>query len=143
VLGLLVAGLGIGLGTRAMAFFLAQGAVAFLLLELINYVEHYGLQRRMLGSGRYERVGSAHSWNASNRLTNWYLFNLQRHADHHIAASRPYWFLRHSPDSPQLPAGYATMCLVALLPPLWRRIMDPRVAALAAAHACTEEDQQT
>jgi alkane 1-monooxygenase len=115
-------------GIAGTAFFFAQAAVAVVLLEIINYVEHYGLERRLLDSGRFERVGPQHSWNASHRLTNWYLFNLQRHADHHGFANRPYWLLRHVPDSPQLPAGYATMCLLALVPPLWRQVMDPRVA---------------
>ncbi|MDX1583495.1 MAG: alkane 1-monooxygenase [Thermoanaerobaculia bacterium] len=114
-------------GWRGLLFYVGQGLVAILLLEIINYIEHYGLERRRLDSGRWERVGPRHSWNASQRLTNWYLFNLQRHADHHEYASRPYWLLRHVPESPQLPAGYATMSLTALVPPLWRRIMDPRV----------------
>lgn len=129
ILGLLLAAIWAVAGAAALAFFLAQSLVAVLLLEVINYVEHYGLERRLLPSGRYERVTPRHSWNASHRLTNRYLFNLQRHADHHDVASRPYWLLRHLPDSPQLPAGYATMCLLALVPPLWRRVMDSRVAA--------------
>jgi alkane 1-monooxygenase len=126
--------LGFGFGFAAAVFFVAQGVVAFVLLEIINYVEHYGLERRLLDSGRYERVTPQHSWNAAHRLTNWYLFNLQRHADHHDVASRPYWLLRHIPDSPQLPAGYATMALLALVPPLWRRVMDPRVEAWRQAN---------
>lgn len=127
VLAAVVAGLWIGLGAAAAVFFLAQSLVAVVLLEIINYVEHYGLERRLLPSGRYERVTPRHSWNAAHRLTNWYLFNLQRHADHHDVASRPYWLLRHVEDSPQLPAGYATMCLLAIVPPLWRAVMDPKV----------------
>jgi alkane 1-monooxygenase len=127
VLAAVVVATGLVGGVRGVAFFAAQAAVAVILLEIINYVEHYGLERRLLTTGRFERVSSQHSWNAAHRLTNWYLFNLQRHADHHNAASRPYWLLRHIPDSPQLPAGYASMCLLALLPPLWRRVMDPRV----------------
>ncbi len=132
VLTLVLAAIWIILGAVGVAFFLVQALVAVVLLEVINYVEHYGLERRLLPSGRYERVTPRHSWNAAHRLTNWYLFNLQRHADHHDVASRPYWLLRHVPDSPQLPAGYATMCLLALVPPLWRRVMDPRVAAWRA-----------
>ena len=114
-------------GTAGLVLFVTQGVVAVLLLETINYVEHYGLRRARLPDGRYERVQPRHSWNASQRLTNWFLFNLQRHSDHHYLASRPYWALRHYPEVPQLPFGYATAVLVALLPPLWRRIMDPRV----------------
>ncbi len=124
-----VVGIVLVAGATGAAFFVAQAAVAVILLEIINYVEHYGLERRRLPSGRWERVTPQHSWNAAHRLTNWYLFNLQRHADHHDVASRPYWLLRHVPDSPQLPAGYATMALLALVPPLWRRVMDHRVRA--------------
>lgn len=114
-------------GLAGLAFFLAQGLIAATTLEIINYVEHYGLQRKRLASGRYERVSHLHSWNAPQRMTNWLLFNLQRHSDHHANARRRYQVLLHHDDSPQLPAGYASMLLLALVPPLWRRIMDPRV----------------
>ncbi len=116
-------------GSRAMLFFIAQGVVAAATLEVINYVEHYGLSRREIAAGRYERVSHHHSWNAPQRYTNWLLFNLQRHSDHHETARRRYQVLRHHEDSPQLPAGYATMFVLALLPPLWRRVMDPRARA--------------
>jgi alkane 1-monooxygenase len=116
-------------GLLGVAFWAAQAVMAMVVLEVINYVEHYGLSRRELSPGRYERVKPWHSWNASHRVTNWLLFNLQRHSDHHYLASRPYYNLRHYDDVPQLPAGYATMILVSLVPPLWRSIMDPRVAA--------------
>jgi alkane 1-monooxygenase len=116
-------------GARGLAFFVAQGVVAFSLLEVVNYLEHYGLLRREVEPGHYERVRPAHSWNSGARLSNWYLFNLARHSDHHAAASRPYDRLRHHDDAPQLPAGYATMVLLALVPRLWFRVMDPRVEA--------------
>ena len=119
-------------GPRALGFFLLQGLIAAATLEVINYVEHYGLERRELAPGRYERVTHHHSWNAPQRYTNWLLFNLQRHSDHHAVARRRYQALRHHDDSPQLPAGYATMFVLALAPPLWRRLMDPR--ALACRH---------
>jgi alkane 1-monooxygenase len=125
------------LGGLAVALWAAQSVVAIVLLEVINFVEHYGLERRELAPGKYERVQPRHSWNASHRVTNWLLFNLQRHSDHHFLASRPYDVLRHYDDVPQLPAGYATMVLVALVPPLWRRIMDPRVHALREAEPAT------
>jgi alkane 1-monooxygenase len=105
------------------------GAVATFLLEVINYVEHYGLVRRQLPGGDLERVSPAHSWNAAERVSSALLFELPRHADHHANASRPYWALRHFPEAPQLPAGYSAMLLCALVPPLWRRVMDPRVLA--------------
>ncbi len=119
-------------GVAAWLFFLAQGLVAAATLEVINYVEHYGLSRRQTSAGRYERVTHLHSWNSSQRYTNWLLFNLQRHSDHHETARRRYQSLLHHHDSPQLPAGYATMFVLALVPPLWRRVMDPRARAAAS-----------
>jgi len=114
-------------GTSAVAFFFAQSVLAFTLLEVVNYLEHYGLERQPLSTGRYEKVTPAHSWNANQRLTNYLLFKLQRHADHHVHPVREYQTLRHFDESPQLPTGYAGMILLALVPPLWRRMMDPRV----------------
>ena len=119
----------VGFGSQAMWFFLAQSVVAIAFLETINYIEHYGLERRQIRPGVYERVTPLHSWNASQWLTNALLFNLQRHSDHHAFAARPYFQLRHHPEAPQLPTGYAGMALLAMVPPLWRRVMDPRVAA--------------
>ncbi len=118
-------------GAKGVALFLAQGAVAVALLEVINYLEHYGLSRRELAPGRYERVGPEHSWNSSHRISNLYLFNLARHSDHHYLASRPYEALRHWDDreAPQLPSGYAAMLMVAVVPPVWFRVMNPRVDA--------------
>lgn len=124
---LLAALLGSVFGLAAALFFLAQSAIAIVLLEVVNYVEHYGLSRRPLGDGRFERVSELHSWNASHRFSNRGLFNLQRHSDHHLEAGRPYELLRHHPRSPQLPMGYGAMVLVALVPPLWRWVMDARV----------------
>ncbi len=112
-------------GPAGAAFFLAQGVLAALLLETINYVEHYGLTRERAGD-RWETVQPRHSWNANHRVSNWWLFNLQRHADHHAHASRPYWQLRALDDGPQLPASYPAMILLALVPPLWFAVMDPR-----------------
>jgi len=117
-------------GPWGLAFFVVQGFVAVTLLEIINYVEHYGLQRKRLPNGRYERVQPCHSWNSNQVLTNRFLFNLQRHADHHAFAYRPYDHLRPWLDAPELPMGYPSMVLLALVPPLWRRVMDPRVQAL-------------
>ena len=113
-------------GAIGAAFFLIVGLAASASLEVINYVEHYGLARVQVAPGRYERVTHLHSWNASQRVSNWLLFNLQRHSDHHAHARRRYQVLDHHHDSPQLPAGYATMFLLALVPPLWWRVMNPR-----------------
>lgn len=135
VWALLALAVGLGLGAVALGVFVVQGVIAFVMLEVINYLEHYGLERQETRPGRFERVQPHHSWNSAHRLSNWYLFGLPRHSDHHYLASRPYPVLRHHADAPQLPAGYATMFLVALVPPLWRAMMDPRVAALRAVEA--------
>jgi alkane 1-monooxygenase len=129
-----LAAVGYAFGPAGLLVFLAQSAVAVLLLEAINYVEHYGLRRRLVGEERWERVEARHSWNSDHWLTGLYLFNLPRHADHHYLASRPYPVLRHLEDSPQLPAGYSTMVLVAAVPPLWHRVMDPKVQAWNERH---------
>ncbi|HVI00112.1 MAG TPA: alkane 1-monooxygenase [Enhygromyxa sp.] len=128
-LTLLVADLAVLLawGWEGLLLYLAQGVIAFCLLEAINYIEHYGLTRREIVDGRFERVQPWHSWNSAHRVSNWYLFNLARHSDHHYLASREYDRLRHHPDAPQLPTGYAGMVLLALVPPLWFLIMNPRV----------------
>lgn len=123
------------LSPLAAALFVASGAGAVLLLEVINYVEHYGLHRAEVAPGRYERVRPAHSWNSPERVTNWILLNLQRHSDHHAFAGRPYEQLRHHEDAPQLPAGYPWMMLLALVPAAWFRVMDPRVQAWERAAA--------
>lgn len=124
-------------GFTGIALFIFQAAVAILLLETINYVEHYGLARRMLPTGRYERVEPRHSWNASHRLTNYFLINLQRHSDHHKNPQRRFPVLQHfdEKDAPQLPFGYPTMVLIAMVPGLWFRVMNPRVEAWARARA--------
>jgi alkane 1-monooxygenase len=109
------------------AFFFAQAFLAFSSLEAVNYIEHYGMSRRQLPDGRFERVTHLHSWNSSHSISNFLLFHLQRHSDHHAHAARPYQVLRHFDASPQLPAGYPTMILMALLPPLWFGVMDARL----------------
>ncbi|KVR89555.1 alkane 1-monooxygenase [Burkholderia vietnamiensis] len=116
-------------GPVVIPFFVIQAAYGASLLEVVNYVEHYGLGRRKLPSGRYERCTPQHSWNSNHVVTNLFLYQLQRHADHHANPTRSYQALRHFDDSPQLPAGYATMILFAYVPPLWYRVMNPRVVA--------------
>lgn len=125
--------LGLSFGWVSGLFFLAQAWIAFSLLELINYIEHYGLVREQNDKGQYVKVQPHHSWNATERLTNFFLFNLQRHSDHHANATRRYQTLRHYEDVPQLPTGYGGMVLLALLPPVWFRIMNPRVSAVRQA----------
>jgi alkane 1-monooxygenase len=108
-------------------FLLVQSVMAILLLETVNYVEHYGIQRREISPNRYEKVNPLHSWNANHFYSNLLLFNLQRHSDHHAYASRPYQFLRHFDESPQLPFGYPLMVMMALFPPLWFSTMNKKL----------------
>lgn len=126
---LVLAAFTIAFGWLGAAFFLGQSFIAFTLLEIVNYLEHYGLHRRKLENGRYERTGPEHSWNSNYFLTNVFLFHLQRHSDHHAWAKRRYQILRHHDVAPQLPAGYSAMIVLAMFPPLWRRVMNPRVEA--------------
>ncbi len=100
------------------AFLFVQSVIAFSLLELVNYIEHYGIVRKLLPHGKYERVNPLHSWNTSHLISNFFLFQLQRHSDHHANAIKRYQVLNHYDESPQLPYGYPTMILVALIPPL-------------------------
>jgi alkane 1-monooxygenase len=126
---LVLAAFTIAFGWLGAAFFLGQSFIAFTLLEIVNYLEHYGLHRRKLENGRYERTTPEHSWNSNYFLTNVFLFHLQRHSDHHAWAKRRYQVLRHHDVAPQLPAGYSAMIVLAMFPPLWRRVMNPRVEA--------------
>lgn len=116
-------------GWQGLALFVWQACVAIWQLELVNYVEHYGLTRRHLGDGKYEHVLPRHSWNASHRASNWMLINLQRHSDHHYKPDRRFPLLQTygTNDAPQLPYGYPLMTLAAMIPPLWKRVMNHRV----------------
>ena len=98
-------------------------------MELVNYIEHYGLTRKHLGDGKYEHVQPHHSWNASHKASNWLLINLQRHSDHHYKPDRRFPVLQtySAAEAPQLPYGYPIMTMAAMVPPLWRRVMNPRV----------------
>lgn len=116
-------------GWAGLALFLVQAYAAVWQLELTNYIEHYGLTRKHLGDGKYEHVMPRHSWNAAQMASNWLLINLQRHSDHHYKPSRRFPLLQHhdETEAPQLPFGYPVMTLAALIPPVWRRVMNPRV----------------
>jgi alkane 1-monooxygenase len=116
-------------GAAGVAVFTGQALVAFSLLEVINYIEHYGLMRKEIAPGVFERIQPQHSWDSPYRLSNWMLINLARHSDHHLVASKRYQSLELVPQAPQLPAGYAAMFLLALVPPLWFRVMNPRALA--------------
>lgn len=118
-------------GWLGLALFVFQALVAIWQLELVDYIEHYGLTRRYLGDGKYEHLRPHHSWNAAHKATNWFLINLQRHSDHHWKPDRRFPLLQTygTDEAPQLPYGYPAMTTLALVPPLWRRVMNPRVRA--------------
>ena len=114
-------------GIGFLPYLLLQAAVGIVLLEIVNYLEHYGMLRQKEHTGRYERVRASHSWNSNNIATNVLLYHLQRHSDHHANPTRRYQALRDVDEAPVLPTGYAGMILLALFPPLWFKVMDPRV----------------
>lgn len=118
-------------GWIGLLVFVGQALAAIFQLELVNYVEHYGLTRKYLGNGKYEHVKPHHSWNATHTASNWYLINLQRHSDHHYKPDRRFPLLQTYDESeaPQLPHGYPVMTFFALFPRKWRAIMNPRVRA--------------
>jgi alkane 1-monooxygenase len=127
----LFAALTLAFGIQVLPWLVIQAVVGFSLLEVVNYLEHYGLlrARRDDGTDRYERTQPWHSWNSDNVSSNVLLYHLQRHSDHHANPMRRFQALRHFDEAPELPSGYATMILLAVIPPLWRRVMDPRVVA--------------
>jgi alkane 1-monooxygenase len=116
-------------GVVVLPYLAIQAVLGFSLLEVVNYLEHYGLLRQRREDGRYERTRPEHSWNSNNTASNVLLYHLQRHSDHHANPVRRYQALRHVEHAPQLPTGYAGMILTAVIPPLWRRVMDHRVLA--------------
>jgi alkane 1-monooxygenase len=123
----LFAGLAIAFGPVVLPYLLVQAVIGFSLLEVVNYLEHYGLRRQKKEDGRYERCLPEHSWNSNNVASNVLLYHLQRHSDHHANPTRRYQALRHVDEAPQLPTGYAGMIVLAWIPPLWRRVMDHRL----------------
>jgi alkane 1-monooxygenase len=123
---------------RALAYFVADAALAIILLEAFNYIAHYGLMRRTRPDGRLEPLRPRHSWNSRRRMNNAALFNMGRHADHHRFSARPYHELEVLEGGAMLPCGYAGVLLLALVPPLFRRVMDPRVDAAMRTPAAPE-----
>jgi alkane 1-monooxygenase len=119
--------LAIVFGPVVLPFLLLQAVLGFSLLEVVNYLEHYGLMRQRKEDGRFERCRAEHSWNSNNVASNVLLYHLQRHSDHHANPTRRYQALRHVDEAPQLPTGYAGMIVLAWFPPLWRRVMDRRL----------------
>lgn len=127
------------MGPRAFGLWLGQALLAVVMLELFNYIAHYGLVRSTAAGGRVERLAARHSWNSARRMNNAALFNMGRHSDHHRRPTQAYQGLEAMEGAPELPAGYAGAILLALVPPLWRRVMDPRVDAWMAPLAQVAE----
>ncbi|MBW8481333.1 alkane 1-monooxygenase [Actinomadura parmotrematis] len=121
----LIAAFGIGI----VPFLVVQAVIGFSALEVVNYLEHYGLLRERTPAGRYERCAPRHSWNSNSIASNIMLYHLQRHSDHHANPTRRFQALRHFDEAPELPSGYATLARLATVPPLWRLVMDKRVIA--------------
>jgi alkane 1-monooxygenase len=114
-------------GYLVLIYAILAALVGFLLLETVNYIEHYGLIRKKLPSGRYERVREVHSWNSNHVMGRIILYELTRHSDHHFKSSKKYQILDYHDSSPQMPFGYPTSMVLSFLPPLWFRVMNPRI----------------
>ncbi len=114
-------------GSMVMFYFLIAATMGILLLETVNYIEHYGLLRQKNKFGRYERVKHTHSWNSNHVIGKLVLFNLSRHSDHHYNGSKHYQILKSLPESPQMPTGYPGMMLLSLIPPLWFKLMNKKL----------------
>ncbi len=114
-------------GINVFYYYLITSIIGFSLLELVNYVEHYGLSRNKTEKGKFEKVNALHSWNSNNYFSRRILFELTRHSDHHLYASKKYQLLRSIEESPALPTGYSGMIILALIPPLWFKVMNKRV----------------
>jgi alkane 1-monooxygenase len=125
-----LSGITVYFGWRVVPYALGVAVMAILLLEVINYIEHYGLRRKILPNGQYERVSPRHSWNSNHEMGRIMLFELTRHSDHHYKAARKYQILRHIDESPQLPLGYPGSMLMSLIPPLWFSVINKRIDKL-------------
>lgn len=126
-------------GFASLVFFLGAAIIGILLLEIINYIEHYGLMRKEISPGVYEKVNIHHSWNTPHRMSNYLLFKLQRHSDHHENGYKPYQILNSYEDSPHLPHGYTVCILLAMAPNLWFKIMNEYVTKFNQKKPITEE----
>jgi alkane 1-monooxygenase len=121
-------------GLKIFLCYLAAAFIGILLLECVNYIEHYGLSRNKTASGGYERAMPEHSWNSNHPIGRLMLFELSRHSDHHYLASRKYQILRHHDKSPQLPTGYPGMMLLAHIPPIWFWVMRKQIEKFNTGH---------
>jgi alkane 1-monooxygenase len=122
-------------GWTGVTVFLLEAGIAVFLLETVAYVEHYGLVRAKNADGKCEPMSPEHSWDCYGRFSNYLVFQLQRHADHHSYPTRPLFSLQAACDAQKLPVGYPLLIGIAMVPPLWRKIMDPRVS-VAQSKSC-------
>ncbi|MEM6268019.1 MAG: alkane 1-monooxygenase [Bacteroidota bacterium] len=129
--------IGVAFGGKTLLYFLGAATIGFLLLETVNYIEHYGLERQKMDNGRYERVRPDHSWNSDHPLGRLLLFELSRHSDHHHRAGRKYQMLRHVEGTPQMPTGYPGMMVMSTIPPLWFWVMHREINAF---HTTQQEE---
>lgn len=141
----LVIAVGWYFGWVILGYFMIAATIGFLLLETVNYIEHYGLSRKMIAEGRYERAMPQHSWNSNHIIGRLMLFELSRHSDHHYLASRKYQLLRHHESAPQMPTGYPGMMLLSLVPPAWFYVMNRRIKRMHLSespypHSSSEQD---
>lgn len=136
--------IGVFFGLFAMAFNLLVSLLTTLMFETVNYLEHYGLSRKLINGSDsiYESVRITHSWNAPQVMTNYLLFKLQRHSDHHANSYKPYQILDSYPESPMLPYGYSVSMLLSLFPPVWKRVIDPVAIATNNGVKVSEETKQ-
>jgi alkane 1-monooxygenase len=121
--------LALWLGFKVVPFLFAQALFGTMLLEVSNYIQHYGLLRKRLPSGKYEPVSPAHTWDSNYVFCSLFMYHIQRHADHHTNPGKRYQILCAHPETPQLPGSYVSMYVLAFIPPIWFRVMDPKVAA--------------
>lgn len=127
---LFVAGIVLFFGWTVSIYYLCAAFTGIILLETVNYIEHYGLQRREVAEGKYERAMPQHSWNSNHIIGRMMLFELSRHSDHHYLASKKYQLLQHHDDSPQLPTGYPGSMILSLITPVWFYIMNRKIKEL-------------
>lgn len=123
--------LGFTLGAYSVLAYILISITGILMLEVVNYIEHYGLERKFNGK-RYEKTTAKHSWDSDYFFSSVHLFNLSLHSDHHALASKKFYDLKPNSDAPQMPTGYAGMMLLALIPPLWFKVMNPKVESFKA-----------
>jgi alkane 1-monooxygenase len=129
-------------GCMGLLFVVSYSFISVVMLETINYIEHYGLQRAKDENGIYEPISIKHSWNAPHRYTNYILFKLQRHSDHHANAYKPYQILNSFQDSPTMLGGYSLALITAYCPPVWFRAYDPIVKAVREDRQVTQEEHK-